>query len=74
MSNIKARIVPDLLAAIEVAMPDEGHRNDPAFLSLAERIQGQVVSLKFIGNDAFEAEDDNYWLPENCWAALQEQK
>ena len=64
---MKARIVDDLLAAIEKEMPLEQHRSDPDFLRLAERIQGTVVDLRFIGDDAFEVIDNNYWLPNSCW-------
>jgi len=46
--------------------------NDPDFLALCERIQGKVVTVKFIGPDAFEAEDDNYWIPETCWEPIDE--
>ncbi|WP_417744763.1 hypothetical protein [Rosistilla oblonga] len=68
---IKALIVSNLLDTIEAALPNEGHRSDPEFLALCERIQGQVVELTFIGSDAFEAIDNNYWLPESCWSAVE---
>lgn len=45
----------------------EGHRTDPEFQKLCDRIAGQEVDLVFIGEDAFEAIDDNYWLPDCCW-------
>lgn len=45
----------------------EGHRNDPKFLALRDRIEGKVVELTFLGGDAFEKEDNNYWLPPECW-------
>ena len=68
---MKARIVNNLLDVIEAEMGEcEGHRNDAGFLALCERIQGKVVDLVFIGQDAFEQEDDNYWLPECCWEAV----
>jgi hypothetical protein len=67
MQPVKARIVDDLLAAIEIEMPKEGHREDQEFLALCERIQGKIVTLRFIGPDAFESVDDNYWLPNSCW-------
>jgi len=28
------------------------------------------VDLVFIGDDAFESIDDNYWLPACCWVAV----
>ena len=65
---MKARIVDNLLDVIEAEMGVvEGHRKDPQFLALCERIQGTVVELIFIGGDAFERDDNNYWLPECCW-------
>ncbi len=68
---MKARIVDNLLDAIEDDMGEvEGHRYDPVFLELCERIQGKVVDLVFIGGDAFEALDNNYWLPDCCWTAV----
>lgn len=68
---MEARIVDNLLDAIEMEMGEvEGHRNDPVFLELCERIQGKVVALVFIGRDAFEAINNNYWLPDCCWRAV----
>ena len=65
---MKARIVDNLIDTIESEMGAvEGHRNDPEFIKLCERIQGKVVDLVFIRDDAFEAVDNNYWLPEYCW-------
>lgn len=68
--NMKARIVDNLLDAIEKELPREDHRADPEFLALCCRIQGQVVDLVFVSGDAFEATDNNYWLPESCWVAV----
>ena len=64
---IKARIVPNLIDMIESELPMEGHREDAEFLRLRDRIQGQVVELRFVGDDAFEVADNNYWLPASCW-------
>lgn len=30
-------------------------------------IEGKVVELVFTCGDAFEKEDDNYWLPSSLW-------
>ena len=69
---MKARIVDNLLDVIEAGMGKaEGHRNDPKFLALCERIQGKAVELVFIGSDAFEKEDNNYWLPGYCWEEIK---
>jgi len=70
---VKARIHPDLIDRIDLYFGGgEGHRTDPEFLALAERIAGKVVELDFIGPDAFEAIDQNYWLPACCWEPIQE--
>jgi len=67
----KAFIYPNLLERIEKYFEGkEGHRNDPCFLSLVNRFAGKEVNLKFIGPDAFEEIDDNYWLPECCYKIL----
>ena len=68
---MKAFIHPDLMDRIEEFFgPQEGHRTDPKFIALCERIAGKEVDLVFQANDAFEAIDNNYWLPQNCWRSL----
>jgi len=49
----------------------EGHRYDSDFLALCERIQGKEVELIFIGDDAFEKDDNNYWLTPGCYTILE---
>ena len=44
-----------------------------ALVDFLSRISGQVVELVFIGNDAFERNNNNYWLPDSLWEAYQEQ-
>lgn len=69
----KAIIVPDLLDVIDDFFKGtEGHRNDPEFLSLCNRIAGKEVQLKFLGKDAFEVVDNNYWLPDCCFMLIEE--
>ena len=71
---MKAKIVPNLVDVIEAEMGEiEGHRTNPEFLELAERIQGNVVDLVFVHGDAFEKEDNQYWLPECCWTVVDSQ-
>lgn len=71
---MKARIVENLLDVIEFEMGAvEGHRKDPEFLKLVDRIQGKVVELVFTCGDAFEKQDNNYWLPDSCWEAVGDQ-
>jgi len=68
---MKAKIVDNLLDVIEFEMGViEGHRKDPEFLKLCDRIEGKVVDLVFICCDAFEKEDNNYYLPDICWTAI----
>ena len=65
---MKAKIVPNLLEVIEDYFGvGEGHKNDLKFLELCNRIAGQEVELVFTLGDAFEAIDNNYWLPNCCW-------
>ena len=69
---MKVRIVENLLDTIEEFFgPEEGHRKDPEFLALCERIQGKEVNLVFIGADAFEEIDNRFWLPYCCWKAIE---
>jgi hypothetical protein len=69
---MRARIVDNLLDAIELALGDnQGHRSDAEFLELCERIQGKEVNLVFTCGDAFEEIDNSWWLPESCWTAIE---
>ena len=68
---MKARIVDNLLETIEQEMPHEGHRDNSDFLALRDRIQGQVVELRFIAGDAFEVQDNRFWLPNSFWEEIQ---
>lgn len=68
---MRAKIVDNLLDVIEQEMGKaEGHRYDKDFLALCERIAGKEVELRFVCGDAFEVEDDNYWLPQCCWTPV----
>jgi len=65
---MRVKIKEDLINIIDDYFNgEEGLKKNPEFLKLAERIAGKEVELKFIGGDAFEAEDNNYWLPDCCW-------
>ena len=65
---MKAKIVLNLMDVIENYFGSSvGHREDDAFIALCDRIAGEEVNLRFIGNDAFEEIDNNYWLPDCCW-------
>lgn len=65
---MKAKIVFNLMHVIENYFGRSyGHRDDSDFVALCDRIAGKEVDLRFIGNDAFEEIDNNYWLPNCCW-------
>ncbi len=65
---MRALIATDLLDRIDAFFEGtEGHRTDTEFLALCDRIAGKEVDLVFVGGDAFEAVDNNYWLPNCCW-------
>ena len=65
---MKAKIVSNLMDVIENYFGRSvGHRDDHTFIALCDRIAGNEVDLRFIGNDAFEEIDNNYWLPDCCW-------
>ena len=69
---MRARIIPDLIDVIDAHfLGKEGHRTDPEFLALAERIAGTEVDLVFTAGDAFEAADNNWWLPPCCWTEVK---
>jgi hypothetical protein len=68
---VRAYIYPDLMDRIDLHFGGYGgHRDDPEFKRLCDRIAGKTVDLVFIGGDAFEAEDYNYLLPERCWKGV----
>lgn len=69
---MKALICENLVDEIEKLMPRCGHRGDADFIALAERIQGKVVDLVFTGEDAFEAIDNNWWLPDSLWTKVDD--
>jgi hypothetical protein len=65
---MKARMKEELMELIDGFFKGkEGHRTDENFIQLCDRIAGKEVELVFIGQDAFEKEDKNYWLPDCCW-------
>ena len=65
---MKVKIVDNLMEAVDDFFEGtEGHRTDPDFKALCDRIQGKEVELVFVHGDAFEKEDNNYLLPPCCW-------
>jgi len=68
---IKAKIVSNLMDVIENYFGSSvGHREDFRFIELCNRIAGKDVELRFIGDNAFELIDNNYWLPNCCWERI----
>jgi len=49
-------------------MPEEFDEEVRDFLNT---IDGKEVELVFIGKDAFEKEDNNFWLPEFLWDEIK---
>ncbi len=69
--KIRARIVDNLMDVIDDFFQGKGgHRTDPEFKALCDRIAGKEVDLVFVGDDAFEAIDNGYWLPDCCWTEV----
>ena len=65
---IAVYVYPDLLDRIDKFFEGkEGHRSNPKFLKLAERIAGKRCVMKMRGDEAFEFEDDNYGIPRCCY-------
>jgi len=72
---MKARIVDNLKDTIESCFDRLGDKevySETDFLELCDRIQGKVVDLVFTSGDAFEAIDNNWWLPEKCWTEIND--
>ena len=61
---MKARMKNNLIERYMDVLPGEYTEDVVAFL---ESIENKEVELKFTGPDAFEVNDDNYWLPNELW-------
>ncbi len=48
-------------------MPEELDEELESFL---KSIEGKQVELRFVHGDAFEKNDNNYWLPNELWDEL----
>lgn len=69
--SIRARMKDDLLRRLDEFFGQmQGCRSDEKLRALCERIKGKEVTLVFTGDDAFEREDDNYWLPDCTWEPI----
>lgn len=70
--TFKARIVNNLLENIQIAMPGEGHAESQKFNDLAQRIQGQVVTLIDQNGDFFEQVDNDWVIPAECFTRVDD--
>jgi hypothetical protein len=46
---------------------------DAEWMAFVESIEGKEVTLTFTHGDAFEAKDDNYWLPSCMWDRIEDE-
>lgn len=61
---MRALMKTDLIRRYKEIMPYEYDAEIGKFLS---SIEGEVVDLVFVAQDAFEANDKNIWLPDELW-------
>ena len=64
---MKARMKDNLVPRYLALFPDVLDYPDEETLRFLNSIEGKSVSLVFIGEDAFEKEDNNIWLPNCLW-------
>jgi hypothetical protein len=68
---MKAQMVDDLPARMTKFFGGPLEVDEEA-LEFYRSISGKVVDLVFTGGDAFEAKDNNYWLPDEMWTEYRE--
>lgn len=68
---IRARMKDNLVGRFRQFFGD-GYDMDAEWRAFLESIEGREVTLVFTGNDAFEQADDNYWLPDCMWDAIED--
>lgn len=64
LNVMKAKIKENILELYDAVLPNERDRETTDFLL---SIEGREVDLVFTLGDAFEKEDNNYWLPSELW-------
>lgn len=52
------------------AIPDLAGEYTESLGAFLDKIDGKEVTLVFTGTDAFEENDDNFWLPDCLWDAI----
>lgn len=66
---MKARMRADLIERAKAVFTGP-HELDAEYKDFLKSIEGREVELVFIGKDAFEKYDDNFWLPDCLWDEL----
>ena len=67
MDKCRISCAPNELIASREIFGWESYFETKQFL---KSIEGKIVDLVFTGNDAFEKNDNNYWLPDSLWEAV----
>ena len=65
--DMKAKMKYNLVERYEKANPDCMDKDLKEFLL---SIEGREVELTFTDGDAFEANDNSFWLPNELWDAI----
>ena len=65
---MKAQMKDNLIQRYKEVMPEEYDDELEEFLL---SIEGKVVDLVFIGDDAFEKNDNNWWLINELWDPIK---
>ncbi len=69
-----ARMKKDLVFLYKQVLPGEmeasNDKDKKDLVDFLKKIEGQTIELIFTGGDAFEKEDNNYWLPDSLWEPL----
>lgn len=63
---MKARMRTDLIEKAKAVFTDPLDM-DTEYKDFLKSIEGKEVDLIFIGGDAFEKNDNNFWLPNCLW-------
>jgi len=70
---MKAKMRDNLVERYQKALPGELEicENSQEVIQFLKSIEDQVVDLVFTGEDAFEVNDNNIWLPTSLWDEIQ---
>ena len=70
---MKAKMKTNLIPRYTALSPDIIDFPDEETQRFLLSIEGRDVELVFIGPDAFEKEDNDFWLPACLWDATEEE-